>query len=86
MSAQVEAPRSTPVLDVLETEEAKGLLETGRQQGSLTSEAITSTLDELDLDAGQIDDFYHALEEAQIEVVDEKAADEEALDLKPEVR
>jgi RNA polymerase primary sigma factor len=86
LSAQVEAARSAPVVDVLDTEEAKVLLETGRQRGSLSSEAITSALDELDLDAGQIDDFYHALEEAQIEVVDENADEEEELDLQPEVR
>jgi RNA polymerase primary sigma factor len=36
------------------------------------------TLDELDLDAGQIDDFYHALDELQIEVVAAGDDEEEA--------
>ena len=59
---------------VLETEEARTLLEAGREAGSLTADEITLALDELDLDAGQIDDFYQALDELQIEVV---AAEEE---------
>jgi RNA polymerase primary sigma factor len=54
---------------VLETEEARTLLEAGRESGSLTADEIALTLDELDLDAGQIDDFYQALDELQIEVV-----------------
>ena len=59
---------------VLETEEARTLLEAGREAGSLTADEITLALDELDLDAGQLDDFYQALDELQIEVV---AAEEE---------
>jgi RNA polymerase primary sigma factor len=59
---------------VLETEEARNLLEAGREAGSLNADEITLALDELDLDAGQIDDFYQALDELQIEVV---AAEEE---------
>jgi RNA polymerase primary sigma factor len=65
---------------VLETEEARTLLEAGRESGSLTADEITLALDDLDLDAGQIDDFYQALEELQIEVVaaeEEEAAVEE---------
>src|SRR6188472_3002450 len=46
---------------VLETEEARTLLEAGREAGSLTADEITLALDELDLDAGQLDDFYQAL-------------------------
>jgi RNA polymerase primary sigma factor len=65
---------------VLETEEARTLLEAGREAGSLSADEITLALDDLDLDAGQIDDFYHALDELQIEVVaveEEEAAAEE---------
>ncbi len=61
---------------VLETEEARNLLEVGKEAGSLSADQITLALDELDLDAGQIDDFYQALDELQIEVV-AAAADEE---------
>jgi RNA polymerase primary sigma factor len=54
---------------VLETEEARTLLDSGRESGSLTADEITLALDDLDLDPGQIDDFYQALDELQIEVV-----------------
>ena len=65
---------ATKVVAVLETEEARTLLEAGRVAGSLTADEIKLALDELDLDAGQLDDFYQALDELQIEVV---AAEEE---------
>jgi RNA polymerase primary sigma factor len=55
---------------VLETDEAKGLLETGREAGSLSTDEIALALGELDLDAAQVDDFYRALEELHIDVVD----------------
>ena len=63
---------------VLETEEARNLLEAGREAGSLTADEITLALDDLDLDAGQIDDFYQALDELQIEVVAAEAEDDTA--------
>src|SRR5438128_3931429 len=75
--SQVAAPR----VSVLELEEAKGLLETGQVAGSLTSEEISLALDELELDAGQLEDFYQALDELQIEIVDREEtveAEEEA--------
>jgi RNA polymerase primary sigma factor len=53
----------------LETDEAKGLLDAGRESGSLSAEEIALALDELDLDVGQIDEFYQALDELQIDVV-----------------
>src|SRR5262249_40514206 len=58
------------IAEVLETDEAKGLLEAGREAGSLSTDEIALALGELELDAAQIDDFYHALEELQIDVVD----------------
>jgi RNA polymerase primary sigma factor len=58
------------VADILDTEEARHLLETAQAAGgSLSTEEITLALDELDLDPGQLDDFYRALEELQIDVV-----------------
>src|ERR687887_1904294 len=57
------------VSDVLETEDAKALLEAGRESGQLSADEIAVALDELDLEPAQIDDFYHALEELHIEVV-----------------
>jgi RNA polymerase primary sigma factor len=58
-----------PVTDVLETVEAKHLLEAAQASGSVTQEEIALALDELDLDAGQMDELYRHLEELQIEVV-----------------
>ena len=68
MSGTETAVVSTRV-SVLETDEARTLLETGKESGSLSADEITLALDDLDLDAGQIDDFYQALDELQIEVV-----------------
>ncbi len=60
---------ATAVADVLDTVEARTLLEAAQAAGSVTQDEIALALDELDLDAGQIDDFYRTLEEMQIEVV-----------------
>jgi RNA polymerase primary sigma factor len=65
------------VVDLLETDDAKALLEVGRENGHLSADEIAVALDELDLEPGQIDDFYHALEELQIEVVAPEAEEEE---------
>src|SRR5215831_2704990 len=70
LSEEGERARSMSIAELLETEEAKGLLESGRESGSLSTEEIALALGELELDASQLDDFYHALEELQIEVVD----------------
>ena len=58
------------VVDLLETDEARQLLESGRVAGKLRADDISAALDELDPDAVQLDEFYAALEELQIEVVD----------------
>jgi RNA polymerase primary sigma factor len=70
VSEQGVRAKPSSIAEVLDTEEAKGLLETGREAGSLSTEEIALALGELELDAGQVDDFYHALEELHIEVVD----------------
>jgi RNA polymerase primary sigma factor len=64
------------VPDVLATDEARGLLEVGREAGSLSADEIALALDDLDLDAGQMDEFYAALDELHIEVVEAEAEDE----------
>jgi RNA polymerase primary sigma factor len=78
MSATEEAVRPKGVVDVLETDDAKALLETGREAGHLSADEITVALDELDLEPAQIDDFYHALEELHIEVVTGEEEEEPA--------
>jgi RNA polymerase primary sigma factor len=73
---------SRPV-DVMETAEAQGLLEAARASGSLTAEEISLALDELELDAAQMDDFYNVLEEMHIDVVGD-AAEEAVVEDLPE--
>jgi RNA polymerase primary sigma factor len=67
------------VPDILETEEGKGLLESAQARGSLRPEEIATALDGLELGAAEIDDFYTALAELEIDVVDQEQdqADEE---------
>jgi RNA polymerase primary sigma factor len=62
---------------VLQSEEAWELLRAGREAGHLNAAEVTLALDELKLDAGQIDEFYGMVEELHIELV---AEDDEAVD------
>ncbi|MGZ4463451.1 MAG: sigma-70 family RNA polymerase sigma factor, partial [Gaiellaceae bacterium] len=57
-------------LDFLASEQALSLIEAGRSAGQLRTDEIAVALDELELDAEQIDDFYNRLDELRIEVVD----------------
>ncbi|TML06024.1 MAG: sigma-70 family RNA polymerase sigma factor [Actinobacteria bacterium] len=75
-ATEAVAPPKT-VVDLLETEDAKALFETGREHGQLSADEIAVALDELDLEPAQIDDFYHALEELHIEVVAGPGEDEQ---------
>ena len=77
MSAGVEQRAVREVVDVLETDEARHLLETAQAAGSVSTDEIALALDELDLDAAQIDDFYRVLEELQIEVLPPSEAEKE---------
>jgi len=70
---------------VLGSVEAWDLLQSGRQAGKLNAEEITTTLDELALDAGQIDEFYVVLEELQIEIVQAEEDAEEVPELEGHV-
>jgi RNA polymerase primary sigma factor len=78
LSATEEAVSPKGVADLLETDDAKALLDAGREAGHLSADEIAVALDELDLEPGQIDDFYHALEELHIEVVAGDEEEEEA--------
>ena len=69
MSGGVERGGSATVADVLDTEEARNLLESAQAAGSVSQDEIALALDELDLDAAQIDEFYRTLEELQVEIV-----------------
>src|SRR5882724_7761700 len=78
------APPKT-VTDLLETDDAKALLEAGKENGHLSADEIAVALDELDLEPAQIDDFYHALEELQIEVVVVEEEEEQPVEAPREV-
>jgi RNA polymerase primary sigma factor len=58
--------------------ETNALLDSGREQGHLTAEEIAVALDDLDLEPGQIADFYRALEELHIEILNTEEAEAEA--------
>ena len=83
MNATEEAVSPKGVVDLLETDDAKALLETGREAGHLTADEIAVALDELELEPAQIDDFYHALEELHIEVMTGEEEEESPPDEQP---
>src|SRR5919204_1277424 len=73
-----EAVRGKRGAELLETDDAKALIEAGREAGHLNADEIAVALDDLELEPAQIDDFYHALEELQIEVVNADEDDDSA--------
>src|SRR5437773_4374660 len=62
---------------VLETEEARNLLEAAQAAGRVSAEEIALSLDELELEPAQIEEVYRALEELQVEIVDTQATQAE---------
>jgi RNA polymerase primary sigma factor len=72
--------RTVSLAELLETEEARTLLDSAQQAGSVTMKDISGALDELELDAGVLDEFFQALDEMQIEVVGREVADDEEED------
>ena len=84
-AAGVEGRVVRELADILETDEARNLLETAQVSGSVSTDEIALALDELDLDATQIDDVYRVLEEMQIDVVGITEPEEEK-EVVPEAR
>jgi RNA polymerase primary sigma factor len=74
------------IADLLDTAEARTLLEAGTLAGTLNVDDIAGALDELELEAGVIDDFYQALDELQIDVVGRAVAEDEEEESEAEVR
>ena len=54
------------------------LFESGKGAGKLDAEEIALALDELDLDPAQLDEFYTALEEAQVDIVGTEQSEADA--------
>jgi RNA polymerase primary sigma factor len=67
------APRR--VGEILNTDEARALVESARESGSLTAEEIALAFDDYDLEAGQLDELYQAFEDQHVEIVSGAAAD-----------
>jgi RNA polymerase primary sigma factor len=57
---------------------ADALVRQGQEAGFLTTEEVSLALDELGLEPGEIDEFYDALQELQIDVVDEASGESAA--------
>ena len=64
--------------EVLETEEARNLIEAAQAAGRISVEEIALALDELELEPAQLEDVYRALEELQVEIVDGQATEADA--------
>ena len=66
------------VTDVLETDEAKSLIASAQEAGSIKAEDVVLALGELELDAAQLDEVFGALEELNVDVVNEDEEESEA--------
>jgi RNA polymerase primary sigma factor len=71
------ATTRTPIEEILASDDGARLLESGYRTGQVDADELALALDELDLEPAQLDDFYLALEEAQIAVVHPDADDAE---------
>src|SRR4026209_2700024 len=69
----------------LDDDAAKALVRQGKEAGFLTQEEVALALDELDLEGAQVDEFYQALEELHIDVVEAEPEEEEAATAQPDV-
>jgi RNA polymerase primary sigma factor len=61
----------------LDSEDVRTLLEHGREEGSLTADVVVATLERMDVEPSEVDDFYRLLEEHHIEVVSAELNDAE---------
>jgi RNA polymerase primary sigma factor len=68
-----------PVGDV-----AKALVRQGQEAGFLTQDEIALALEDLDLDAAQMDELYQTLDELHIDVLEESPEEGEEADVEPE--
>ncbi|MGI8972581.1 MAG: sigma-70 family RNA polymerase sigma factor [Gaiella sp.] len=70
MSAATDPGKSAAAASLpLESEEARALLDLGRTSGRFDADELALALEELDLEPVQLEAFYGALDEEQIEIV-----------------
>jgi RNA polymerase primary sigma factor len=81
MAGGSSAVAAVAVTDVLETDEAKSLIASAQEAGSIRADEIALALGELELDAAQLDEVFGALEEANIDIVN--GDDEEEQESEP---
>jgi RNA polymerase primary sigma factor len=62
------------------------LIANAQESGKLASEDVAGALEELELDAGQMDDFYSRLDELQIEVIAAADSDDDDVDTEVDQR
>jgi RNA polymerase primary sigma factor len=86
-AAEAARGQAMSIADLLESDEAKGLLESAQAAGAVNIDEISVALDELELDASVLGEFYAALDELDIEIVGREVddADEVELDNQREV-
>ena len=75
----------TPIEEILASDEGAKLLESGYRTGQVDADELALALDELDLEPAQLDEFYAALEEAQIAVVHPDDDAEPEVEPEPEI-
>jgi RNA polymerase primary sigma factor len=80
MSRDEDGPRHPiGIAELLETDEARSLLEHAQRLGAVKTEDVVLALDELELEAGTMEEFYGVLGELAVDVVERP--DEVAVDL-----
>src|SRR5215218_1913250 len=77
MAGGSSAVAAGPVPDVLETDEAKSLIASAQEAGSIKADDVLLALGELELDAAQLDEVFGALEELNVDVVNPDEEDDE---------
>src|SRR5215210_367522 len=77
MTGGSSAVAAGAVADVLETDEAKSLIASAQEAGSVKADEVVLALAELELDSAQLDEVFGALEEANVDVVNGEEQEEE---------
>src|SRR4029077_15646563 len=75
MTATAAVTGEEASVGVLETQEARNLLEAAQAAGRVSAEEIALALDELDLEPAQLEEEYRALEELHVEIAEAGATD-----------
>jgi RNA polymerase primary sigma factor len=77
VSVGAEAGTTRDAATVLDSDEARALLDSAQESGQLSTVEIALALSEFDLDAAQLDDVYASIREHDIEIVAAVVVDEE---------